>query len=358
MKKLSPKTVLQLRRAFYVLGLFTVGLALTAAGLSRSQSCTSHAGTPEKSSLLNSSVYDDPNQLSVLLYNTQLRPRMLFSSGQSDRTKKIIPLLANYDIVILSEVFDDQALRELKSLHTYKSVSDPLGQNEGLYQDSGLVIFSQSDITAQRQIVFEGDCEGTSCFNYQGAIAIQLTKSELLKQNPQAPTYHLITAQMQAGDSPKAAEIRADQYQQIRQLIDNLTIPSDEPIIFAASLPISPQTHPAEFTQMQEAIGLTIINSNHPQTYSPSSTQNQPAIPQPSQPADALFIVTQGVDAAVPTESRIQSVGSQVRPMQTSPQQGWKSASWFYWQCRQQNLSDHYATEGLFNIKKSTEISD
>ncbi|MEN8443712.1 MAG: hypothetical protein ABG776_01745 [Cyanobacteria bacterium J06555_13] len=336
MKRLM-KRPLPLKRALGILGLFSLSFALVTVPLSRGKNCSNYPKTSA-----NAEVSADPNQLSVLLYNTQLRPRMLFVSGQSDRTQKMIPLLAGYDVVVLSEVFDDQALRELKALHTYNSVSLALGQNQGLSQDSGLVIFSQWPIVteAQQRMLFEGECEGRSCFNHQGVLAIALKKSD------EGPTYHIITAQMQAGDSQRAVAIRAKQYQQVKQFIADINIPPSEPAIFAASLPISPQTHAAEFAQMQTTLGLKIINveaaKNDATPFSVNPTQNTlSSTPSPYLP-DTLFTLAQ--------DTSVQSASAQVQPMRVSPQQGWKSASWFYWQCPQQNLSDHPAIAGRLQL--------
>ncbi|MEL7329476.1 MAG: hypothetical protein AAGJ69_06495 [Cyanobacteria bacterium J06559_1] len=331
------KKPLPLKRALAILGLFSLSFVLVTVSVSRVKNCSNYPKTSA-----NARVSDDPNQLSVLLYNTQLRPRMLFASGQSDRTSKMVPLLAGYDIVVLSEVFDDQALRELKALHSYRSESLALGQNEGLSQDSGLVIFSQWPIVpeAQKRRLFEGNCEGRSCFNHQGVLAMALKKSD------EGPTYHIITAQMQAGDSQKAVTIRAKQYQQIKQFINDINIPPNEPAIFAASLPISPQTHATEFAQMQTTIGLKIIDLEGAESsadpFSVNPTQNTVSSTLSPHMPDALFILAQ--------DASVQSASAKVQPMRVSPQQGWKSAAWFYWQCPQQNLSDHPAIAGRLQL--------
>lgn len=345
--RFSADTISQLRRASCVLGLFVASLLFRTVLFSHNRDCPSYPATP-----VNEVVSDDPNQLSILLYNAQLRPRMLFANGQSDRTQKMLPLLKGYDAVVLFEVFDDQALRDIKVLHSYESVSKSVGQNEGFYQDSGIVVFSQWPIlsTRSKQRTFVGDCEGNSCFNYRGVSATTLQKSE-------GPTYHIITAQMQAGDSRKAKAIRAKQYEQIREFVDDLVIPNDEPILFAASLPISPQLNATEFAQMQAIIGIEVVSVNATDDsnlqagtqFNLESMQNKFVDSNSPHMPDALFVLSQNDSSQNDSmQPLIQPVSAQIRPMRSPPQQGWKSAPWFYWQCSQQHLSDHHAVEGLF----------
>ena len=234
------------------LGLAVVSFMLVASSIARIRGCPAYSATEPKSTEVSN---DNPNHLSLLLYNAQLRPRLLFATGQSDRVQQLFPLTEGYDILVVAEAFDDHALNKLKSLYPTGHFSAPLGQNEGLSQDSGLSILSQWPIVlkSQYQKKFDGNCTGSSCFNYQGIITVGIQKD-------QGPVNHVITAQLQAGNSSIAQSIRQDQYEQVREFIDVMEIPENEPAIFAVSLPISPQTHAAEYEEMIEPIGRAQSN--------------------------------------------------------------------------------------------------
>ena len=318
------------------LGLAVVSFMLVASSIARIRGCPAYSATEPKSTEVSN---DNPNHLSLLLYNAQLRPRLLFATGQSDRVQQLFPLTEGYDILVVAEAFDDHALNKLKSLYPTGHFSAPLGQNEGLSQDSGLSILSQWPIVlkSQYQKKFDGNCTGSSCFNYQGIITVGIQKD-------QGPVYHVITAQLQAGNSSKAQSIRQDQYEQVREFIDVMEIPENEPAIFAVSLPISPQTHAAEYEEMIETIGLIPLSVTGKRQYSLNSTENNLTKSDILQTPDALFTLAQSAEQPQSTTLRI-------RPMRTSVEQGWRSSPLLYWQCPQQNLSDHHAVEGQFNYE-------
>ena len=334
MKPLSVN-LLSITRRQILLSVGALGLSAIAFTLLTSSLARFRSGPTYPSTLTNTkTLSDNPYQLSVLLYNTQLRPRLLFATNQSDRMQKLFPLTQGYDVLVLTETFDDYALNEFKAKYPATHTSSPFGQNEGLSQDSGLAILSQWPITSQHQKVFDADCTGRSCFNYRGVIAVGIQKG-------QGPTYHFITAQLQDGDSAKAQSIRQAQYQQIRQFIDVIEIPKNESVIFAASLPIAPQTHAEEYERMIETIGLIPLSMTGEKRYSLDATDNNLTKVDNPQTPDSLFTLAQSTQQP-------QSTTLQIRPMRTSVDQGWRSSPLLYWQRPQQNLSDHHAVEGQF----------
>lgn len=334
----------QLRRSLGVLGLAILTFALVTGTITQRKVCPVQLATPpnkttpiDSATRISSDENSKDHSLSLLAYNLQLRPRLLFASSQSERVQHLVPLLQGYDAIVLSEAFDDYALTELLTQlkTTYPHISSPLGQNKGLDQDSGLVIASRwpIEIGAQHQKIFEGPCQGTSCFNDQGILIIGINKA--------GTRYHLLTAQMQSGTNQRAKNIRAGQIQQIQQFIEVINIPEEEPIIFGASFPIALLTSPEEYEHLITTLSITQPERIGPLKHSLDPTQNTLAKPGPSQTPDALFTFTQ--------HQHPQTATLQIRPLRTSPEQAWKPLSWLYWQCPHQDISDHYAIEGTFH---------
>jgi len=283
---------------------------------------------------------DRPEQLSLLAYNLQLRPRLLFANGQSIRAEKSHSLLHGYDVLILSETFDDRVLNQLITAlrPSYPYVSLPFGDNRGLSQDSGLVIFSrwpiepESDIEPQFHQRFKS-CHGTSCFNEQGILTVSINKN--------GKHYRLLTAQFQGGSSQRAQDIRTEQIQQIQTFILKHQLLRGAPIIFAISLPIATQPQLHEFKQqLIQELNLTLFQ---PSEFSVNPNQNSLVQFGVARTPDILFTFN--------SQPQPQKTQIEVKPLRIRHKEGWKAAPWMYWQCPQQNFSDHHAVEGEFEYE-------
>ncbi|MFK8182052.1 MAG: hypothetical protein AB8B99_01670 [Phormidesmis sp.] len=310
-----------------------LAFAITQVLANRSQGTSQPATVPKTSK-----VDPNPKKLSLLLYNLQLRPRLLFSSAQSDRAQKLPTLLQGYDALIFSEAFDDYALTQLAQALAphYPYQSSPLGENKGLSQDSGLVIFSRWEIIGQSHQPFNNqDCTGPSCFNKRGAMLISINKN--------GQPYHLLTAQLQSGDGRKEEAIRDRQIDKINDLLLALNITKKEPIILAASLPPSLTLQRLQDKHRLGALSLnpiTQIDNSFPHSVDPNqNTLSQSDVPHTP---DVLFTLAQHRQPTTATW--------QVHPMRTAPQQAWNTRL-FYWQAPQQNLSDHHAITSQFEYR-------
>ncbi|MGR3274034.1 sphingomyelin phosphodiesterase [Acaryochloris marina NIES-2412] len=332
----------QVWRSLSMLSLATFSFVLLTQGLTHLRGCPPTQPATDLYSDISRNSSDKANQLSLLAYNLQLRPRLLFASAQSIRAQALAPLLKGYDALVFAEAFDDYALDDLKAAlqadypcpEGQSCVSSPMGQNQGFSQDSGLVIVSKWPIEpgSQHQKLFEGACLGKSCFNRRGVMMVGINK--------RGQRYHLLTAQLQAGANAQAQKIRREQIRQIKQFLEVIQIPAQEPIIFAASLPIAPETQPQEYQQMLAELGLTQVQQ--PDKPSVDPTHNSLVQAESSSAPDVLLTFAQN--------RQPQTAALAIRPLRTALEQGWRSAPWMYWQCPQQNLSDHHAIEGQFDF--------
>ena len=279
--------------------------------------------------------------LSLLSINLQFRPRLLFSNGQSIRAKEMAALMGGYDVLIFSEAFDDYARQTLVNTlrSSYPYVSQTVGSNKGLFQDSGLVVLSRWKIEAetntepQYQQLFQ--CEGARCFNEQGVLSVRINKN--------GKKYRLLTAQLQTGNSSKARAIRQHQLQLIEDFIQEKKLLNATPMLFAPSLPIAPQTHPEEFQSLINQLGLKAFQSAQASVDPVNNELVSSGIPRSP---DIFFTFKSQTKQPVMAQVK-------VKPLRISQSRGWKSSPWMYWRCRNQNLSDHYALEGIFQYPYS-----
>lgn len=149
----------------------------------------------------------------------------------------------------------------------------------------------------------------------------------------------MLTAQFQGGSSQRAQDIRLEQIQQIHTFILKRGLLSGPPVIFAVSLPIATQPQLNEFKQqLVKELDLTLFQSSE---FSVNPTQNslvQSGVPRTP---DILFTFN--------SQQQPQTTRIDVKALRVKQKEGWKAAPWMYWQCPQQNLSDHHAVEGEFD---------
>ena len=201
--------------------------------------------------------------LSVLAYNVYLLPSHVrvvpflgerFAIAQEERAERIPPFLAPYDVVILSEAYDDGAratllagLREHGFVHMTHILGSacrdgwscekgtvyeqPLAEDaprggEGdtwFEEDGGVLIASKHPIGAAREWVY-ADCVERDCNAAKGFVYARIDKG--------SARYHVIGTHAQFGWGGKQREAKAAQFRAIRQFIEEESgIPRSEPII-------------------------------------------------------------------------------------------------------------------------------
>ena len=206
---------------------------------------------------------DSDEVLSVLAYNVYLLPAHVravpflgerFAIAQEERAERIPPFLAPYDVVILSEAYDDSAramllagLREHGFAHMThilgsacrdgwscekgRVYDQPLAEEaprggEGdtwFEEDGGVLIASKHPIGAAREWIY-ADCVERDCNAAKGFVYARIDKG--------SARYHVIGTHAQFGWGGKQREAKAAQFGALRQFIEEQSgVPRSEPII-------------------------------------------------------------------------------------------------------------------------------
>ena len=202
--------------------------------------------------------------LSVLAYNVYLLPSHVravpvlgerFAIAQEERAARIPPFLAPYDVVILSEAYDDGAretlldgLRQQGFAHMTHILGSacragwscekgtvyqqPLaagdaprgGEGDGWFdEDGGVLIASKHPIGDARELVY-ADCVERDCNAAKGFVYARIDKG--------SARYHVIGTHAQFGWGGRQREAKAAQFRTIRQFIESESgIPRAEPVI-------------------------------------------------------------------------------------------------------------------------------
>ena len=202
--------------------------------------------------------------LSVLAYNVYLLPSHVravpvlgerFALAQEERAERIPPFLAPYDVVILSEAYDDDAratllagLRAEGFRHATRILGSacraasrcekgalydqPLAADDGLRggegdtwfgEDGGVLIASKHPIGAAAESVY-ADCVERDCNAAKGFVYARIDKGDA--------HYHVIGTHAQFGWGPDQRAAKAAQLRAILRFVEGESgIPRSEPVI-------------------------------------------------------------------------------------------------------------------------------
>ncbi|WP_445250166.1 sphingomyelin phosphodiesterase [Microcoleus sp. OTE_8_concoct_300] len=132
------------------------------------------------------------------------------------------------------------ALRPLYPYYTYHLGKECSGSQWDEYRgncskfwsviNGGVVIMSKYPITQKIQLVYNNSAVGSADYlSNKGAAYVKIDKERY--------TYHIVGTHMQADEGKKTyPDIREKQLQEIKGLVDSLTIPSNEPVIVGGDL--------------------------------------------------------------------------------------------------------------------------
>lgn len=169
---------------------------------------------------------DQSFSFDVLTYNMLLPP--FLPQGQDQRTPLFAAQLGGYDLLMLQEVFSDYhrkiLLRDLAAAYPHQSRI--LGRDRGFAQDGGVVIVSKWPIELQFQKLFGELCAGKDCMADKGVLYARVNK--------QGRRVHLFAMHLQSGD--ENAEVRGRQIAAVKQLVDAMDLPGDEPVLIGGDL--------------------------------------------------------------------------------------------------------------------------
>ncbi len=224
--------------------------------------------------------------LSVLAYNVYLLPSHVrnvpflgedFALAQEERAALIPRFLAPYDVVILSEAYDDgaratliaglraqgfryatrilgTACRAASSCEKGAVYEQPLtgeaprgGEGDTWFgEDGGVLIASKHPIGAAREWVF-ADCVEPDCNAAKGFVYARIDKG--------SARYHVIGTHAQFGWSSEQRTAKAAQFRSIRRFIEERSgIPRSEPVIVGGDFNIL--RHEFETLTADEPLGV------------------------------------------------------------------------------------------------------
>jgi endonuclease/exonuclease/phosphatase family metal-dependent hydrolase len=173
---------------------------------------------------------DLANSFNVLAYNIYMRPAGLFTDDQVGRGAVLPSKLRGYDVIVLSEAFDnkvrDQLLADLGGEYPYRT--GILGADRGFVQDGGVIIMSRWPITAEAQRLFDDLCVGGDCWADKGVLYARFEKH--------GQTYHIFASHTQSGLGMRQRRIRMQQLGIIKSFIDDRGLTSTEPVFIAGDL--------------------------------------------------------------------------------------------------------------------------
>jgi endonuclease/exonuclease/phosphatase family metal-dependent hydrolase len=256
--------------------------------------------------------------LDVLTFNAFLRP--FLPERQNERMELMAGELAGYDVLLLQELFSDWHRRKLlRALEDdYPHQSRVLGHDRGLGQDGGVVIVSKWPIELEFQRLFGALCAGKDCFAEKGVLYARINK--------QGRRFHVFATHLQSGADN--AELRAAQLAGIKDLIDRMRLPADEPVLIGGDLNVDrlADEQTGAFTAMTRLLGAA-----HPPP--PADGSRRPSLDPEQNPlvgggrAQYLDYVLYSQDHLRPTSAfnTVTPIAARGRP-----------------------LSDHFAVHGRF----------
>jgi endonuclease/exonuclease/phosphatase family metal-dependent hydrolase len=142
-------------------------------------------------------------EIKILCWNIYMLP--VVNKGQWGRVNHIEKHLKqnHYDVIVLQEVFLERIKKQLiKSLtEEYPYYAGPPGKDFGLFgQDGGVMIFSKHPILKTDIIKFEDGCKGADCLAQKGAVFVEIQKGN--------QTFQVIGTHLQSMQSNECQKIR------------------------------------------------------------------------------------------------------------------------------------------------------
>ena len=262
------------------------------------------------------------NQLNVLSYN--IWATTIFGSTKVDtRLDEMPAMMADYDVLVLTEVFDDiptnELFAKLRAEYPYQSADVfKLGKIMG----SGTRILSRWPFTLEDNLNYTS-CDGIQCAATRATI--------YAKVNKQGNPYHVFATHTQSSDDDANRNARLAQLQEMGDYIRSLNIPADEPVIMAGDFNVNKIGLPQDRDYLEAVLGATEPeNRGHNFTYDADTNTwaEQPYIEY----LDYTLIANNNLQ---PTSAYQEAFA----PRTTI------DALWGEW-----DLSDHYPVRGIFTF--------
>lgn len=267
------------------------------------------------------------NQLNVLSYN--IWATTIFGSKKVDtRLDEMPAMMANYDVLVLTEVFDDiqtnELFAKLRSEYPYQT-ADVF--KVGKIMGSGTRILSRWPFTVEADFNYN-PCDGIQCAATRSVIYAQINKLG----NP----YHVFATHTQSSDDDVNRSARLAQLQEMGDYIRSLNIPADEAVIMAGDFNVNKIGLPEDRDYLEAVLGATEPeNRGHNRTYdaNTNSWAEQPYI-------EYLDYTLTANNNLQPTSAYQEAFAPRVTI----------DALWGEW-----DLSDHYPVRGIFTYPSDTQ---
>lgn len=169
----------------------------------------------------------DEHTIDLLAYNVYMLTPPIAYTDQEERAAILPAHIDDYDALILSEVFYNDArdsilLPGLQATYPYRTavVDDPQAPEDG-----GVMIVSRWPIVATTSIVYDS-CDGDDCLAAKGAMYARIDKNGV--------PYHIVGTHTQAWQT--GILYRQAQLRQLRGFLDALNIPANEAVLVGGDL--------------------------------------------------------------------------------------------------------------------------
>lgn len=264
----------------------------------------------------------EANQFNVLSYN--IWATTIFGSKKvGTRLDEMPAIMAGYDALVLTEVFDDIAtaslLKKLRVEYPYQS-SEIF--KAGKIMKSGTRILSRWPFVLEDNFKYN-PCEGIQCAATRGVIHARINK----QGNP----YHVFATHTQSSDDDVNRNARLAQLDEMGEYIRGLNIPADEAVIMAGDFNVNKIGLPEDRDIMEATLGATEpTNKGHNLSYDADTNT------WAEQPYHEYLDYTLTANDNLQPTAAYQEIFA---PRTTI------DALWGEW-----DISDHYAARGVFTF--------
>jgi endonuclease/exonuclease/phosphatase family metal-dependent hydrolase len=262
----------------------------------------------------------DANAFHVLSYN--IWATTIYGSVKVDtRLDEMPTIMAGYDALVLTEVFDKTPTNELlaKLRTEYPYLTSDVFQ-AGSVMPSGTRILSRWPVTLEDSHIYSA-CDGIQCGATRAVIYAKIHK----QGNP----YHLFATHTQSSDDNANRNARLRQVEEMGDYIRSLNIPADEAVIMAGDFNINKIGLPEDRDYLEAVLAATEPeNTGHNLTYDANTNAwaEQPYL-------EYLDYTLTANNNLQPSTAR-----QEIFAPRTTIDELW--GQW--------DLSDHYAARGIF----------
>lgn len=210
-----------------------------------------------------------PFRLRVMTYNVWLLPSIVssfsdkLSPATNQRARAIPQFLAplDLDVVVFCEAFDSTArellvagMKDQGFLYETKAIgagASFISSKKAI--DSGCFAMSRFPIAGFQELPFGSVSAGDDRMADKGVLYFQVRVPGV--DGSSWHLVHVIGTHLQAWDTPAAVSTRQSQLRLVRQFMDSLRIPTDEPIVVAGDLNVNKcRDDPREYRSMLEVL--------------------------------------------------------------------------------------------------------